>query len=169
MFGALHVVFAIASLILGAAVVCQPKGGRRHRSLGYSYVASLLMVNVSALSVYEDSAGAGPFHVLAVVSLVTLASGFIPAFLRRPTASWLDLHAHLMSWSYVGLVAAGIAQIATLSTSLPPRYAVGLPSVLVVIVGGVLIHSRVPKVLAELLSGKRAPDKGLRPTRSACG
>lgn len=46
-----------------------------------------------------------------------------------------------MSWSYVGLVAAGAAQIATMSASLPPQLAVGLPSILVVIIGGVLIHS----------------------------
>jgi hypothetical protein len=121
-------------------------------------------VNVSALSVYEDSAGVGPFHILAVVSLVTLISGFIPAFLRRPVSSWLDLHAYFMSWSYVGLVAAGVAQIATMSSSLPGWFAVGLPSILIVIIGGLLIHTRVPKILAALASGRRQPNKDLQPT-----
>ena len=129
MLGTIHVVLAIAALILGATVACRSKGDRRHRTLGYFYAISLLSVNVSALSVYEDSAGVGPFHILAVVSLVTLISGFIPAFLRRPVSSWLDLHAYFMSWSYVGLVAAGVAQIATMSSSLPGWFAVGLPTV----------------------------------------
>ena len=164
MLGTVHVVFAIAALILGATVACRPKGGRWHRTLGYFYAITLLSVNVSALSVYEDSAGVGPFHILAVVSLVTLISGFIPAFLRRPVSSWLDLHAYFMSWSYVGLVAAGVAQIATMSSSLPGWFAVGLPSILIVIIGGLLIHTRVPKILAALASGRRQPNKDLQPT-----
>ena len=154
MLGAVHVVFAIAALIIGATVACRPKGDRWHRTLGYFYAISLLSLNVSALSVYEDSAGVGPFHILAVVSLVTLISGFIPAFLRRPVSWWLDLHAYFMSWSYVGLVAAGVAQIATMSSSLPGWFVVGLPSILIVIIGWVLIHTRVPKILAALASGR---------------
>ncbi|WP_158551413.1 DUF2306 domain-containing protein [Rhodohalobacter sp. SW132] len=159
MIGTIHVVFAIAALLIGAVVAFRPKGGRRHRILGYFYVIFLLSVNVSALSVYEEAVGMGPFHILAVISLVTLISGFIPAFLRRPVSSWLDLHAYFISWSYVGLVAAGIAQIVTMSSSLPAQFTVGLPSILVVLIGGVLIHTRVPKILAGLGSGRRQPNK----------
>lgn len=54
-----------------------------------------------------------------------------------------------MSWSYVGLVAVGVAQVATMSSGLPGWFAVGLPSILIVITGGVLIHTRVPKILAD--------------------
>lgn len=169
MIGTLHVVFAIAALAVGAAVFIRRKGDKRHRILGYFYATFLLAVNVSALSVYEDSVGVGPFHVLAVVSAVTLISGLVPAFLRRPASWWLDLHAYFMSWSYVGLVAAGAAQIATMSTILPTWFAVGLPSILIVLVGGVLIHTRIPKILAALASGRRYPDGGLQPTRSARG
>ncbi len=158
MLGTVHVVFAIAALILGALVAFRPKGGRRHRTLGYFYAISLLSVNISALSVYEEAVSMGPFHILAVISLVTLISGFIPAFLRRPEYSWLDIHAYFISWSYVGLVAAGLAQIVIMWSGLPARYAVGLPSILVVIIGGVLIHTRVPKILAALASGRRQPN-----------
>ncbi len=150
MLGTVHVVFAIVALIIGAAVAFRPKDDRRHRLLGYFYAISLFSVNVSALSVYEEAVGMGPFHILAVISLVTLISGFIPAFLRRPVSRWLILHAYFMSWSYVGLVAAGVAQIATMSTNLPAWFAVGLPSILVVIIGGLLIHTRIPKILALL-------------------
>lgn len=159
MLGTFHIIFAIAALILGAVVFCRLKGDRKHRVIGYFYVFSLLSVNVSALSVYEDSASGGPFHILAVVSLVTLICGFIPAFTHRPKSWWLSLHAYFMSWSYVGLVAAGAGQLATMLFSKPVMFTVGLPTVLIVIVGGVLIHSRIPKILTENSSGKGEPNK----------
>lgn len=162
MLGTIHVVFAIAALIIGAIVVFRPKGGHIHRILGFFYAIFLLSVNVSALSVYEEAVDMGPFHILAVISLVTLISGFIPVFLRRPVSSWLDLHAYFISWSYVGLVAAGVAQIVTMWSSLPARVTVGLPSILIVIIGGVLIHSRVPKILAVFASGKRNPNEHIK-------
>jgi uncharacterized membrane protein len=149
MIGTIHIVFAIAALAIGAAVIFRPKGGIGHRTLGYFYVIFLFSVNVSALLVYEESVGMGPFHILAIISLVTLISGFIPVFLRRPETSWLNFHAYFISWSYVGLVAAGVAQLVTMWFSLPAEVTVGLPSVLVVIVGGVLIHTRVPQIIAK--------------------
>lgn len=155
MLGKVHVAFAIAALIIGAVVVLLPKGGRKHRKLGYFYTIFLFSVNLSALSVYEESSGMGPFHILALISLVTLISGFIPAFLRRPVSSWFNLHAYFISWSYVGLVAAGIAQIVTMSSNLPAWIAVGLTTILIVIIGGVLIHTTVPKILAMLTPDRR--------------
>lgn len=156
--GTIHVAFAIAALIIGMAVAFQPKGGSRHRVLGYFYAIFLLSVNVSALSVYEEAAGMGPFHILAIVSLFTLISGFIPAFLRRPVSSWLELHAYFMSWSYVGLVAAGVAQLVTMWSDLPAKFTVGLPSFLIVIIGGMLIHTQVPKILSAFASGRHQPN-----------
>lgn len=152
MLGTSHFVFALAALISGALVICRPKGGQRHRAFGYCYSVSLLLVNLSALSVYEESVGGGFFHVLALVSLITLICGFTPALFHRPIRSWLDLHAYCMNWSYVGLVAAGAAQVATMSASLPPWITVGIPSIVSVIIGGVLIHTRVPHALVTLAS-----------------
>lgn len=155
---------AIAALAIGAAVALRRKGDRRHQILGYCFAVSLLLVNASALAVYEDSSGIGPFHVLALVSLVTLASGFIPVLLRRPAFRWLDLHSYFMSWSYAGLVAAGSSQVATMSTDLSPQIAVGLPSVAVVLTAGVVIHTQVPRILAELAPGRRQAGKRLQST-----
>lgn len=169
MQGTIHLTLAIASLVLGAVVFLQRKGGRNHRKLGRLYALALLLVNLSALSVYEDSGRPGPFHILALMSLATLTAGFVPAFLRKPRTAWTDLHAYFMSWSYVGLVAAGIAQIVTKFSHLPGAVAVGLPSILVVVGGGLFIHTRVPGVLAALPSRRVGPNKRLQPTRSACG
>ena len=154
MLGTLHIIFAIAALILGVMVFCRPKGDRKHRLIGYFYVFSLLVANVTALSVYEDSADGGPFHVLAVISLITVFCGFIPAFTHRPKGSWLNLHAYFMSWSYVGLVAAGVGQLATMYINESAMLTVGLPSILIVIWGGVFIHSRIPEILSGNSSGE---------------
>ncbi|WP_347332280.1 DUF2306 domain-containing protein [Marinimicrobium locisalis] len=157
MLGTIHIIFAVVALLLGAAVILRPKGGRRHRTLGYLYALSLLILNACALLVYEDWANAGPFHILAVVSLATLTGGFIPAILRRPASRWLEMHAYFMSWSYVGLVAAGVAQLTTMVFTLPAQFAAGVPSALVVIIGGVLLHTRVPKILFAFAPGGHRP------------
>lgn len=130
-------------------VFLQKKGGERHRLLGYLYSIALLMVNLSALTVYEDSTGPGPFHYLALISLATLSAGFITAFLRKP-AQWMSMHAYFMSWSYVGLVAAGIAQIITEFLPLSTAFTVALPSAVIIAVGALIIHLRTPKTIATL-------------------
>ena len=147
MLGTIHIAFAIAALSVGAVMFLQRKGGRRHRAFGYLYSGALLLVNLSSLLVYRDSAGPGPFHILALVSLATLSAGLVPAILRKPRKAWINRHAYFMSWSYVGLVAAGVGQMATKISDLPGVIAVGLPSVVIVAVGAVLIHTRVPEVL----------------------
>lgn len=165
----IHIAVAITSLLLGAVVLLQKKGGKRHRTLGYLYSAALLLVNLSALSVYEESGGPGPFHILALISLATLGAGFVPAFLRKPKHAWSSLHAYFMSWSYVGLVAAGLAQMATKLSHLPGAVAVGLPSIVVVVAGALLIHSRVPEALVAVTSRSVRPNKRLDLTRAPLG
>lgn len=166
MLGTAHTALAIAALTLGALVFSQRKGGVRHRLLGYLYVGALLLVNLSALLVYEESSGLGPFHILALISLATLSGGFIPALLRRPGDSWLEVHAYFMSWSYVGLVAAGAAQMSTKLVG-SGMLQVVLPTVLIVLVGALLIHSRVPEILSGLAPRKLRPNNSLHRAPSA--
>lgn len=147
MLGTIHVVLAISAIAVGATIFLSKKGGRSHRTLGYLYSVALLLVNISALSVYRDSEGPGPFHILALVSLVTLGAGVLPAFVRKPKTTWMPRHAYFMSWSYVGLVAAGAGQLAAMISELPGVVAVGVPSLIVVLIGGAVIHARVPEAL----------------------
>ena len=151
MLGPFHAALATAALILGAAVLWQPKGGQRHRRAGRLYTATLLLVNVTALAVYDQSGRINAFHVLALVSLATLSGGFVPVFLRRPQHRWLELHAYFISWSYVGLVAAGAAQIATMVSGAHGPLTVGLSSLAVVLIGGVWIHTRIPRSLTGVV------------------
>ncbi len=166
LLGTVHLALAIASLILGAAVLFRQKGGSRHRVFGYLYSGALLLVNLIALSVYENSSGLGPFHILALISLATLTGGFVPAFMRCPNGSWLELHAYFMSWSYVGLIAAGVAQMVTMFAGPGPHHVV-IPTVLIVLVGALLIHGRVPQILSGLTRGEVRPNHSLHRTPSA--
>ena len=104
----LHVAAACAALALGAAILVGRKGVRRHVVLGRLYVAVMVAVNVPVLFVYDTTGRPGPFHVLAVVSLATTGLGWRSA--RR--AASVRAHAAFMTWSWVGVVTAGLAQLA---------------------------------------------------------
>lgn len=158
MLGTIHVVLAIIAIAVGATMFLLKKGGRSHRTLGYLYSVALLLVNLSALSVYQDSEGLGPFHILALVSLVTLGAGILPAFFRKPKTAWMPRHAYFMSWSYIGLIAAGAGQLATTISEFPGVVAVGVPSIVIVLIGGAVIHARVPEALV-------LPGRGMQPDR----
>lgn len=129
--GIVHTALALAALGLGLITLLQPKGTRWHRAIGMAYVFAMFGMNVTGLTIFEAFGGFGVFHVLSLVSLVTLLSGFGAAYLRAPKRAWMDAHAHLMAWSYVGLVAALFAEIAVRIPGVPFGWGVALPSFLI--------------------------------------
>lgn len=145
-----HVAAALAALVLGAAVVLRPKGVGAHRWLGIAYALALVVVDIAALSVHRE-ATFGPFHVLAVISLLTLACGVTPLALGSRTPTALATHAHCMTWSYAGLLAAGAGQLAaTWSRADGPRLV--LPTIFAVLLASsVVIFMRVPRILASMV------------------
>lgn len=147
LLGSIHTLFAISSLAIGLGVLVQEKGTRTHRRFGYVYTISLLLSNLTALPVLNITGHAGIFHILALVSLMTLLAGFIPAFLRKPRRSWIHLHGYFMSWSYVGLVAAGVGQLTVLVPSGMVETLVSISAFTIIVVGGVIIHTRVPRII----------------------
>jgi uncharacterized membrane protein len=147
--GLLHAAFGVGALVLGLTIVTQPKGTARHRRIGQGYILALLFLNLTALSIYHFFGRFGPFHVASIISLATIGSGFVPVFLRRPRIGWMDLHAHFMSWSYVGLVAAFFAEIGVRIPGLRFGPAVIVATVVTIAVGAVVIFRQVPKILAR--------------------
>lgn len=111
--GQLHFASALAALATGAWVVLRPKGSATHRRVGWVYAASMLTLNATALMIYRLTGTFGPFHVAALLSLGTLIAGIIPAWRRRPVHTWLDRHYYWMGYSYLGLLAATVAETAT--------------------------------------------------------
>src|SRR5688500_1019404 len=163
--GLTHTVSAVGALAAGAAVLLTRKGTRRHRQLGWTYVVSMILLNVTALMIYRLFGRFGPFHVGAVFRLVTVLAGTAAAIgarrarVRRSPADRaraLERHYQWMTWSYVGLAAAAVSEIATRMPALRPRpdqvlafgITVGVSTILVVAVGAVMIRRRRLTLLA---------------------
>ena len=110
--GTVHLFLGLLAVTLGLAVVVMRKGTAAHRRAGLFYAVVMVLLNATALMIYDLFGRFGPFHVLALVSLATVSAGVVPVWLRRPRA-WLELHARFMSWSYAGLIAAFFSEIGT--------------------------------------------------------
>ena len=150
----MHIMGATGGLILGAVVVLLPKLGKQHRWLGYGYLVSMVAVNLSALTMYRQSGDFGPFHILALISLAGLTVGYGEALRRRP--GWLIRHGVWMSWSYVGLIAAGISQVVSSYIWIDSALGVIAVSTVTVIIGGALIFTLVPRAIRNLSGRNRA-------------
>lgn len=152
--GWVHITFGIVALAAGAAVVLTRKGTRWHRTLGHVYLTNMLALNITALFIYNLYGSFGPFHWMALASLLTLIVGMVPVFTRRPKGRWLDQHAAFISGSFVGLVAATAAEITSRLPGTEANFGlvVGATTALVIGVGVVLIHRNLPQAI------HRAPD-----------
>ncbi len=140
--GLWHTLLASAALALGAVVVVRRKADRLHRTVGHLYVAAMLGTCVTALNIYDLFGRFGPFHVAAVVSLATVLAGLAPVVTRRPRDRWFAAHAYFMSWSYVGLVAAAVSELAVRVPAVPFAPAVVLATLAVTVGGAMLLHGR---------------------------
>jgi uncharacterized membrane protein len=152
--GLVHTLFGFAALLLGFLVLVSRKGTLVHRRLGQTYAAAMIALNVTALLIYDLYGRFGPFHIAAVVSLATVLGGLIPVVFRRPRETWMRHHAALMSWSYVGLSAAFVSEIATHVPGVRFGWGVVAATAAVVIVGAVLINGRVPSIVRTVQQGR---------------
>lgn len=145
-----HVLAALSALGAGAAVLLLPKGTNLHRAIGAVYALALVLVNVAALSLHRESTF-GVFHVLAVVSLVTIAVGLTPLLLGKRSPMVITTHAYCMTWSYAGLVAAGSGQLTVAVWDVGP-WSVPVAIAAVLLVSGAVIFGRVPSILDRMLA-----------------
>ena len=148
--GLVHGLLGVTALLLGVVVVLRRKGTRVHRRFGRAYVVSMVLLNVTGLMIYDLYGRFGPFHVAAVVSLATVCAGFVPVYRRRPHRTWMEVHGIYMGWSYVGLVAAFISEIAVRVPGV--RFGPGVIVATALAMGGgaLLIHTRVSKIVSRL-------------------
>lgn len=136
----LHLASALLALACGAGIFSTPRGTPNHRRLGYAYIAGMTVTNLSALSLYARTGEFGPFHAAAMISLATLLAGALPAILRRPRGGWLPVHWEFMSWSFVGLVAAAVAELAFRIPGMAYWPSIVAGAILVCLAGGVWIY-----------------------------
>lgn len=145
--GLAHVLFAVAALLTGALVLFASKGTRYHRWLGRTYLLSMLALNFSALLIYEVFGGFGIFHWLALMSLLSVLGGY--RAVRQKVPNWKFSHANFMVGSYVGLVAAAVAEVASRVPGWSFGASVFISSVLVIVVGVALMIKFLPRTLSQ--------------------
>ena len=148
-WGLVHATIGLAAILLGLPVVLLRKGTMLHRRVGLLYVVSMVLLNATALTIYDLFGRFGVFHWLAIVSLATVSVGIVHVWFRWPARSWMELHAQAMSWSYAGLVAAFFAEIGARVPGVDFATGVIVPTIAVMAIAAVLIHSRVPRIIEE--------------------
>ncbi|MAL08560.1 MAG: hypothetical protein CMF74_02705 [Maricaulis sp.] len=157
-WGAMHTAAAFIALATGAMVLLRPKAGRQHKLTGYTYFIAFWVLILAGLPMARD--GITAFHWLSLISAGSLIAGLwmILASKRARTAKGRAQlvfgHYKFMAWSYVGLVAAGVSQLATRYAVLTGGmstfwWAVLLASLAVTGVGAIWIRSSDPGVIAR--------------------
>lgn len=150
--GLVHLLSALLAMVAGATVLLNTKGGLFHKRVGYVYVALMVILNVTAFMIYHLFGKFGPFHVLALVSMVSIIGGMVPVVLRQRISGWIYWHYYFMNWSVVGLYAAFWAE--TLTRTLPMKQfwpIVMIATGVTAFIGSFLIRRHA----ARLLPGKQ--------------
>jgi uncharacterized membrane protein len=119
MIGPLHTVLSVIALISGAIVFFSWKGTKLHKRTGYIYVISMLGCLGTSFFIFDLFGAWGPFHWMALVSLVTLSLGMMFPLFFRQKRNWLIHHYMWMSYSYVGLVMAAGSHLFAVVPSWP--------------------------------------------------
>lgn len=149
--GWIHTIFAVIALLTGAVVLVRRKGGRWHRTLGHFYLTSMVTLNVTGLFITRLYGGFGPFHWMALISLLTLLAGMVPVLTRRPRGGWLEQHAAFLSGSYVGLLAAAASEVTSRLPGTEAHFGlvVGGTSAVIIAAGVILIRRYQPGSVAR--------------------
>lgn len=106
MLNTIHTLLGSLALINGAANILLPKGTRLHRRIGKAYATSLVLTLITSFFIYDLFGSFGPYHVMSIVSAITLGLALYFPFFRRGDPGWIHHHYMWMSFSYVGLVMA---------------------------------------------------------------
>ena len=153
LLGWFHTATALVALASGAAVLLRRKGTRWHRRAGWTYVVSMLVLNATALMIYRLFGTFGPFHFAALLSLFTVLAGVFFAVRRRPPGKWVEAHYYWMTFSYVGLVAAAFAEVATRLPGARFWWAVLIATLGIVGIGSRWIKRRAAASLRPFMRG----------------
>ena len=104
----IHLLFALAALLVGAAQLAFGKGTPQHRLLGRLWVAMIAVICVTSFWIKElmptgAFGGYSPIHLLSISTLFTIGIGVYQARTGRITA-----HKWSMTLTYLGgLLIAG--------------------------------------------------------------
>jgi len=107
-----HLIAAIAALLLGIAILTRRKGTFSHRTLGWSWVVLMATAAVSSVFIRDyrivNIAGYTPVHLLTVTVAVLL-----PLAIWRIRRGNVAAHRRMMTGLYVGgCIVAGLFALA---------------------------------------------------------
>jgi uncharacterized membrane protein len=149
--GLAHFVCALAAIFFGAWILFSKKGTKLHKMVGRAYVVAMWLLNITALMDYELYGFFGPFHWMALISLTTVVFAHLAVLRKRP--NWKQSHAYLMAWSYVGLIAAAVAETASRVPGWSFGYSVIISSVITLLIGMCLIRILIPRIFSSNAKG----------------
>ena len=142
--GWFHTLFCFVAMFAGARNLIAEKGTPAHRYAGQWYIASMVLLNVSALFIYRAgkvTAVQGvrldrfsAFHWMAVFTLAVIAFAYFAAR-RQHRGIFAYAHPAAMVVSYYMLVGGAVNEVFVHVTSLRPYGYVRLPHSNVVVSG----------------------------------
>lgn len=134
----IHLISSITALVTGTLVLVMRKGTKRHRQVGYGYVASMGVLILTAFMIYRLYNGWGVFHYTTVAILITIGLGMVPIWLKKPAEKWQYRHFSFMYWSVIGLYSAFAAEVLTRVPQAPFFGMVGIAFGVIMLAGGVI-------------------------------
>lgn len=108
--GWIHSLACLVALALGAYLFATRKGTRRHRQLGQIYLVAQVVLNVTALGIYQLHVFFFP-HWLAIITLGLIAVGWLSARFHQPPVVWKHVHLSCMILSYYMLIGGGVNEV----------------------------------------------------------
>lgn len=143
--GWFHFILAVLAMLTGTIVLLNKKGTQFHKRTGYVYVVSMLLMNLSSFFIINFD-GFSIFHFFAIVSLITIFGGMIPAIKKKK--NWFGYHFYFMSWSVVGLYCAFWSEIGTRFVNNMQQFwwAVILATLITVFIGSKIINREAKKL-----------------------
>jgi uncharacterized membrane protein len=136
--GMVHFIASLLALVFGSAVLMMTKGTKSHIRIGYLYLVSMVILLLTAFTLYNLFGRWGIFHYFAVLSTCTLLLGMVPVFMRNQIKNWAYLHFSFMYWSVIGLYGAFVSEMMTRIPEVPFYNMVGLATAGVMLAGGIV-------------------------------
>ena len=146
--GWFHTITAVLAMIFGTMVFIKTKGTSLHKLMGYMYVVCMLLLNISSFFIINFK-GFSIFHFFALISLITVLGGIIPAIRRTP--NWFGYHFYFMSGSVVGLYCAFWAEVGTRFVKNDAQFwwAVALATFITAGIGNIFIRRQAKKLILK--------------------
>ncbi|MEL7834276.1 DUF2306 domain-containing protein [Fodinibius sp. Rm-B-1B1-1] len=102
----IHTLSGVIAIITGAWNLVSQKGTQQHRLVGWIYIGSFTMLLLTSFGIYEMFGGFGPFHIMSIVSTVTLGLAIYFPLRREHYEGWIEHHYFWILYSYIGLLMA---------------------------------------------------------------